>query len=790
MNKLKYLVLVVVGLSLLSYVSYRKWVGEKIILGGYGVTGIKNDLSTNSNQFLPTVQAVKTYADGISIGAGNKLNAISVMDYGAVANVNTTAAKVLNDTAFARAARNAASTQMIVVPDGVFYKGISWVLNDYTKRFNIYQFGRIVATLGSDGVILEGVLHNYYAMGDIDGSNTGGVDSTSFSAYQGNGFNLRNAYNCDVVLRGVHYFRAGIRCGGQSSTIPKGSQYNTIHFMWIKDNYIQIFGTTDSTTDLTQAGDLGNWSTSNWFYGGQIGSPGNGLHGTFGVLYKKGSTSNQNGFNRFNFNHFVNIGIEGMYRAIHFEQSEWCYFGPGRWESPQITKKIYLREDNTSSLGCYNMDISDMLGISESFFEPGGRGNNTRFPKLLDAGFAVSGQEVWSNGRGGLIAVTGDEPTVRNSTLDMFAIGGFGGNKDAWKGIHIIRPDLSIDDWISLDGLQTTQTGTTYTIPATMSTVICNPSAAQTITLPAAASFPNKKINVVNIHATTTVSISGGSTASIAPGLAGIFISDGTNWIDINKSATGGGGTSQWTTNVSAIYYNTGNVGIGISSPTARLDILAPTTTSGTSSIKFHENGIAAAYESGALWPYGGNLYYDRPSGAREKVIFESNLALIPSYKKLSANSSTAITNTATSYLTMVNGSGSLTPITVPDGSTIKYKGFGYISTTSGTQTLSFSLTPGGGSGPTFAFSASIPGSLSVQPYMLEFEITPTGTGYNYEQTFTLINGGTPAITTANGSSTTGWTPGGSNINAKSAWSASGNTLYVYGGTWELFRLL
>jgi hypothetical protein len=89
---------------------------------------------------------------------------------------------------------------------------------------------------------------------------------------------------------------------------------------------------------------------------------------------------------------------------------------------------------------------------------------------------------------------------------------------------------------------------------------------------------------------TATTSFTGTAVGVLA------FTSDGS--IITIATPSGGGGSSQWTTDGTAIYYNTGNVGIGATTPLQPLHILEP---SGTAAMVRLEQTSQRTYEIGSL---------------------------------------------------------------------------------------------------------------------------------------------------------------------------------------------
>ena len=140
-------------------------------------------------------------------------------------------------------------------------------------------------------------------------------------------------------------------------------------------------------------------------------------------------------------------------------------------------------------------------------------------------------------------------------------------------------------------------------------------------------SFTDKGLLIPNVALTSTADVSTitspatslliYNTANTGDVTPGYYYYSGSAWI---RLATGSGGGSQWTTNGSNIHYNSGNVGIGVTSPTYKLQVGAisnPLFLSGvqagtsSDSVLTILNGLVKKLPQNELstnsWSLGGN---------------------------------------------------------------------------------------------------------------------------------------------------------------------------------------
>src|SRR5690606_32408617 len=92
---------------------------------------------------LASQKAIKDAIDAIVIGSGNKFNAISIDDYGAVEGSSSSGSRTANRNAWDAAVAAAGDGQMIIIPPGTYYfpQGDTLVASSTAKKFNIWVLG-------------------------------------------------------------------------------------------------------------------------------------------------------------------------------------------------------------------------------------------------------------------------------------------------------------------------------------------------------------------------------------------------------------------------------------------------------------------------------------------------------------------------------------------------------------------------------------------------------------------------------------------------------------------------
>lgn len=134
----------------------------------------------------------------------------------------------------------------------------------------------------------------------------------------------------------------------------------------------------------------------------------------------------------------------------------------------------------------------------------------------------------------------------------------------------------------------------------------------------------------------------------------------------------GGTGTNYWTLSGNNIYNNNvGNVGIGQTTPTARLHLAAGTNVAGTAPLKFTAGTILAAQEDGVL-EYGmGHLYFSTDVGRYQ---LDQQTGLVPTNVTIATSSTLPATSLLTTRINTTSPTTQTLPTTNVSGTTIIVK--------------------------------------------------------------------------------------------------------------------
>ncbi|MCF6402962.1 hypothetical protein L3C95_08765 [Chitinophaga filiformis] len=467
--------------------------------------------NSNPDSSPKSVSSIFTLADAISID-----------QYGGIANDSSALAKAANVTAFNDMVADVNDGQPMIIPHGNWYFNDALELiqpkNTSAKKFVLYTYGDL--TFDGDGFVVEGFFHRLQFYGVLTGTNPSASNATQYDAYQGTGILLRNTQNCYVEVNRLLSFRNAINIAGVNQGVLDGAQYNTVRITGsLRSNRTAILFSVDGST----------WCNRNTVEGGQLGGGTSGpAGGTYGIKFERIS-----GTSRPETNTIRDVGLEGVENGIYAEGAVNNDFFLSRVEAPAVTNKFYFREDNTNSLSAPDNKVW-LTAAYENYWVTGGLATGTIFygtlyttstSKIGDISFAgVNGKFTCINFNDAFTA-------FNETTNDVLSFNNLDGNA---SGRYIIRAKLNgVTRWVPFDPEDVTTSVQSYSVAEGIGMVFMNRTTTPgVVNLPTASSWRRREVGVRNIG-TQNITVNGVSTGDkslIAPGECVIYKSDGGTW--------------------------------------------------------------------------------------------------------------------------------------------------------------------------------------------------------------------------------------------------------------------